>query len=61
METVISTLKVTINLNYFSHSEHLYYTIYKSLTKSYVYDIDYTCRVSNGLNINAFYTTNGVK
>ena len=39
----------------------MYYTIYKSMTKYFAYDIDYTCRVSNGMNIMSFCTPNGVK
>jgi len=44
-----------------SNSEHLYYTVYKSLAKSFAYDINYTCRVSNGMNIVSFYTPTGSK
>jgi hypothetical protein len=39
----------------------LYYSIYKTLTKSYAYDCDYTCRISNGLNISAFASNVGIK
>lgn len=39
----------------------MYYTIFKSLSKPFAYDIDYTCRVSNGMNIMSFCTANGIR
>lgn len=44
-----------------SQGEHLYYTVYKCLTKEYVYDVDFTCRVSNGLTVGEFLMIDGTK
>ena len=38
----------------------MYYTIYGSLCRKYVYDVDFTARVSNGLNISSFGVGDGI-
>ena len=43
-----------------SNGDHLHFTIYKTLTKEYAYDVDFTCRISNGLSIQRFITADGV-
>lgn len=48
-------------LFYNSHGENLYYEVYGALTRKCVYDVDFTARVSNGLNIASFGAFEGIR
>jgi hypothetical protein len=43
-----------------SHSENLYYNIYGSFSRKYVYDVNFTARLSNGLNVVSYGIGDGI-
>lgn len=47
--------------NYETHGQNLFYTVYSNLLKPFVYDVDFTVRVSNGLNICGYGIANNYK
>ena len=49
--TLRSFQPITVLLLLYRHGQHLYYSIYHALTKTCHYDIDFTCRASNGLTV----------
>lgn len=46
---------------YKSKSQHLYYNIFNSLTKTCYYDVDFTCRSSQGLTITRYGAPEGLR
>jgi hypothetical protein len=47
--------------NKLRHGEHLYYSIFHTLTKACYYDVDFTCRASNGLTVLRFGAPDGLR
>lgn len=46
---------------YSSDGEHLYFSIYGNLTRECAYDVNFTCRLSNGLSTSKFLIGDGIR